>query len=193
MSKKSEAKANFLKDLRALEAEGKPTPKTTEIVEKEEMKKKAAKKEKSLTSLVETQGKKLVKVERERVITWISEFNTSTEVAGLVKEFFGKDVTPQNVDYYQKRYAETIEKKQKKFLEELMTIPEANKTVRVKRLSEMAGDLRKKMGLPTKGWLNFVDRYCSVLKQIADEVEGGSGGVTVPIQINIGEDREKFK
>ena len=35
MSKKSEAKANFLKDLRALEAEGKPTPKTTEIVEKE--------------------------------------------------------------------------------------------------------------------------------------------------------------
>ena len=35
MSRKSEAKANFLKDLRALETEGKPSPKTKEVVEKE--------------------------------------------------------------------------------------------------------------------------------------------------------------
>lgn len=156
-------------------------------------KKKKEMKEKSLASFVETQGKKLVNAERERVIEWVSEFNTPSEVAGLVREFFGKDVTSENIIYYQKRYAKTIEKKQKKFLEDLMTIPEANKKVRVKRLSEMAGDLRSKMKLPTKGWLNFVDRYCSVLKQIADEVEVRGGGVTVPIQININEDREKFK
>lgn len=35
MSRKSEAKANFLKDLRDLEAGGKPSPVTKEIVEKE--------------------------------------------------------------------------------------------------------------------------------------------------------------
>ena len=129
------------------------------------------KKEKSLVSLVEKQGKKLVKVEREQVIDWISEFNTPTEVSNLVKEFFGKDVTPQSIGHYQKRYAKTIEKKQKKFLDGLMEIPEANKTLRVKRLSSVAKKLRGKMDLPGRGWLSIVSEYRATLKQIAEEVE----------------------
>ncbi len=132
---------------------------------------------KSLSSLVETQGKKLTKPEREQVIVWISEFNTQSEVAGLVKEFLGKDITPQNVGYYQTRYAKTIEKKQKKFLDELDKIPEANKTVRIKRLSEVARNLRSKTNLQGRGWLQIVSEYRATLKQIADELEGKSIGL----------------
>ena len=135
------------------------------------------KKKKSLTSMTETMGKKLVKVEREQVIDWLSEFNTPTEVVGLVKEFLGKDLTRQTVDYYQKNYAKTIEKKQKKFLDELDKIPEANKTVRIKRLSEIAHNLRGKTNLQGRGWLQIVSEYRATLKQIADELEGKSIGV----------------
>jgi len=138
-------------------------------------------KDKSLTLLTDAQGKKLTKPEREQVIDWISEFNTPTEVTKLVSEFFGKNVTRQSIGGYQTRYAKTIEKKQKKFLDELDKIPEANKTLRVKRLSDVAKMLRGKMDLPGRGWLQIVSEYRATLKQIAEEIEGTKGAVGIEI------------
>lgn len=78
--------------------------------------------------------RKLFPDEQVQVCKWLAQMYNSREVADLVKEHFGKDITYQNIhDSYLKalKWKPIIEKFHKDFLENFEGIPIANKAVRL--------------------------------------------------------------
>lgn len=119
---------------------------------------------------------KLNKAEKEQVRKWLAQFYTLNEAKTLVEQTFGKEVTIQTIHFYRQKYINEIEEAQKKFLEEIGKIPEANKTVRLHRLGKIARRLLYLLNIPeahrTVGFLELAREYRAILRQIAEETGG---------------------
>jgi hypothetical protein len=114
---------------------------------------------------------KLTDEARAFVVQQLAAFQTPAEVAKMVREQFKVTIAPQSIEAYDptkwagrslsKRWRAYFEKARKAYLEDVDSVPESHKAVRVKRLATMAQKVQTAGNVPLAAQL---------LEQIAKEV-----------------------
>lgn len=87
--------------------------------------------------------------------------------AEFVKDEFGVEISPQNVDYYRRQYTDEIAALREQLSRDILAIPFANKLNRVALLDKLVGK-----HLKSRRWTELR----AVLKELREEVDA----VTVP-------------
>ena len=121
------------------------------------------KKEKNKLTQIDESGKnKLSSQQKKQVIAWLAEGYTPKEIADNIKKQYNINYTRQSVAFYKENYQDEIIKTRQELNYNIKErIPLANKGIRVKKLSEVAGKALK---------TNDFQEFRLYMKLIAEEM-----------------------
>lgn len=136
---------------------------------------------------------KLTEEARAFVVEQLAAYSTPAEVVKMVRERFEFEITPQSIESYDptkwagrnltERWRVHFEKARKAYLEDIESVPESYKAVRIKRLSAMASRAESKGNVVLAAQLlEQIAKECgdAFTNQRRTELTGKNGG---PLQV----------